>query len=155
MGMYKTNIVAHNTTQTSKTKYDMISIEEDWLNQNFGEQYIANVRERCIAKNSFQFQTVNAGAYDNKLSEIDTFDGYSKTKIQYIQGENERSCIVLSIANALQYLQYPAICNLLVKKKETYMNTPDALKVICHELSKQFQKIRKAANHEFLKHSLM
>ena len=29
--------------------------------------------------------------------------------------------------------------------------TPDALKVICVELSKQFQKIRKTANHEFLK----
>ena len=58
----------------------------------------------------------------------------------------------MSIANALRYLQYPAICNLLLQKKETYMNTPDALKVICHELSKQFQRIRKTAMHEFLKH---
>ena len=32
------------------------------------------------------------------------------------------------------------------------MNTPDALKVICFELSKQFQKIRKTPMHEFLKH---
>ena len=104
MGMYRKNIVAHNTTQTDNTKHDMIPIEEDWLNQNFGEQYIANVRERCIVKNSFEFQTVNAGAYNKKLSPTDTFDGYSKIIIRYIQGENERSCIVFSISNALQYL---------------------------------------------------
>ena len=150
MGMYIKNIGSHNT---GETKYDMISVEEDWLNQNFGKEYISNVKEICIAKNLFKFQTVNAGACHKKLSQTDTVNGYSKIKMKYIQGENERSCIVFSIANALRYLQYHAICNLFVQKKETYMKTPDALKVICVELSKQFQKIRKTANHEFLKHS--
>ena len=151
MGMYKKNIASHNTTQISNTKFDKIPLGEDWLNQNFGKKYIGNIKKKCIAKNSCQFQTVNAGAYDNKLSEIDKYNGFSNIKIQYIQAENERSCIVLSIANALRYLLYPDICNSLLQKKETYMNTPDALKVICHELSKQFQRIRRTAMHEFLK----